>query len=214
MLKAIAVKNALQTLLADNADGFTVVTPDKRDWDAENIAASPRVLVGFESGQFDRSRSTVNAAAACAHNATVRVVILAAAKAGVDLSVLQDPDASAALYAAALAAQVSAEATVEAVLDDVAGTIFDLIMRPASRFFYRPGGNGVFLNHWVTNIQYDAQAQQSGALCVKGARLTVTFTVNETPQDVAPAGTGTANGYVQTDTAGVNVGIGLEVRNG
>ncbi|GMO27999.1 MAG: hypothetical protein Pg6A_15790 [Termitinemataceae bacterium] len=213
MLKAVAVKNALQTLLAENADGFTVVTPDKRDFDALDIVASPRVLVSFESGQLDRTRSTVNAAAACVHNATLRIVIVAAAKAETDLSVLQNPDASPEEITAALAAQVSAESKVEVILDDITGKVFDIIMRPASRSFYRPNGDAVFVNHWVSNIQYDAQAQPQGALCVKGSRLSIVFTINETPQDVTPLGVGNVNTYTQISTDGVNVGIGITVDN-
>ncbi|MDR2490274.1 MAG: hypothetical protein LBD20_02610 [Spirochaetaceae bacterium] len=209
MLKAIEIKNALSALLVQGADGFNVIGDDRRNVDAFDIREAPQVIVVFDSAQPDRTKSGTIAPIFC--NDTAQVKIIACADANVDLSVLKNPEATDAERAAALSAQVSAEAKVTSLLDVVVGKVFDIITRPANRNFF-----GKNINLWITSIQYDQLPQAQGALCLKGAQVSVTYTAQEYPTDTESLGNldvfnvKVKNPEVESAAAGVHINNGAE----
>ena len=170
-LAAFAVKNALVSLLENAAAGrYQVSRIHKRKTDAEDILACPQVTCYYDSGTFPRNNSSINGP--YQHEATIRVDILTAAEAVVDLDPIKNGGTREAI--AALAAKIDAEAIVDARAEETAGVLFDIIMRPENRTI----GLDDDPDRWITNYNKD-KPQTMGAIVILAGYFTMTIRIPE-----------------------------------
>jgi hypothetical protein len=192
---AFAVKAALASLLAEAAAGrYRVAGVQKRKADAEDVLAVPQITVYYDQGSFPEGKSSINGP--YQHEATLRVDILTAAAAEMDLSPVVNGGTREQI-AAALAAKTDAEALVDAKADEIAGIVFDVIMRPQNRTLgldYNPG-------RWITGYTR-GKPQPTGSIVILAAYFTVTVQVPEyTAQERGTPGTIISHGIgLTTDT--------------
>ena len=126
------VKAALATTLGSQAAGrFVVQGYEAREHAAEDFLANHHVEVHFTSGQFDKSKSGW-VAGPFEHNVRFSIGLSVAADAKADLNVLSDPDAAAVELASALAAALEAADRADALWDELARTVWGILMLPAN----------------------------------------------------------------------------------
>jgi hypothetical protein len=192
MRAAFAVKAALAALLENAAAGrYRVEGVQKRKLDSKNVMALPSVTVYYDQGSFPEGKSSINGP--YQHAATLRVDIVTAAEAEMDLEPLTKGGTPEEI-AAALAAKTDAEAVADAKSDEIAAVLFDIIMKPQNRNLgldYNPG-------RWITEYK-KGQPQAVGALVVLAGYFTISICTPEYVTDEA----GTPG------TEGIHSGIGL-----
>jgi hypothetical protein len=172
MQAAFAVKAALAALLEQASAGrYEVSGLQKRKLDAKDLMASPSVTVYYESGSFPESDSGINGP--YQHTATLRVDIVTAAEAEMDLAPITRGGTPEEI-AAALAAKVDAETIADAKADEIAGILFDLIMRPENRDF----GLGYDPGRWITGYT-KGHPQTNGAMVILAGYFSMTYRVPE-----------------------------------
>jgi hypothetical protein len=172
MFAAFAVKAALLDLLEKSAAGrYQVAGVQKRRLDAKNVLAIPSVTVYYDSGSFPKSSSSINGP--YQHEASLRVDVVTAAVAEMDLTPVTSGGAPEEI-AAALAAKTNAEAAADAKMDETAGILFDVIMRPENRNLgldYNPG-------RWITGYT-KGRPQTTGAIVILAGYFTLAFQAPE-----------------------------------
>jgi hypothetical protein len=205
MLATLAVKVALAALLEASAAGrYQVAGVVKRKADAKDVLSVPQVTVYYDQGGFLEAKSSVNGP--YQHEATLRVDMLTAAVAEMDLSPIVNGGTNEQI-AAALAAKTDAEAIVDTKADEIAGIIFDVIMRPENRNFgldYNPG-------RWITGYTR-GKPQTMGAIVVLAGYFTITVQVPEyTTQETGRPGTTISHRIDLTTDAGGDIEEGVVV---
>jgi hypothetical protein len=175
MKAAFAVKAALAALLENAADGrYQVAGIAKRKLDAYKVLAMPLVTVYYNNGDFPEANSSVNGP--YQHTATLRIDIVTAAEAEMDLTPVIN-GGPPELIAAALAAKTDAETVADSRSDEIAAVLFDLIMRPQNRNLgldYNPG-------RWITAYN-KGKPQSSGAIVILAGYFTLSI---QTPESTA-----------------------------
>jgi len=173
--------DAIIRLLSDNADNrYTVVNPQNRKSDAEDIFQKPQVTVFYSEGTFDKRKSSVNSP--YHHDATFNIWIQAAAKATVNLAVLQDPASTPGQCAAALANSNSASVLVDEKADQLLSALFDVIMSPVNRNL----GADYVTSRWITQIKKN-NPEPMGAIVTETAFLTLTAQCEEEVSGETPS---------------------------
>jgi hypothetical protein len=169
---AFAVKAALTSLLETSAAGrYQTAGVQKRKLDAGDVLALPLVTVYYERGGFPKHNSSVNGP--YQHDASLRVDIVTAAAAEMDLGPLTNGGPPEQI-AAALAAKTDAEAAADAKADETAAILFDIIMRPENRTFGLDDDPG----RWITDY-VKGKPQTTGAVVILAGYFTLTFQVPE-----------------------------------
>jgi hypothetical protein len=207
MRAAFDVKDALAALLAGSAAGrYRVAGVQKRKLDAKDVLALPVVTVYYENGSFPKSSSSINGP--YEHEASLRVDIVTGAVAEMDLTPITSGGPPEQI-AAALAAKVDAEAIADARAEEIAGILFDLIMRPENRTFGLEDDPG----RWITGYT-KGKPQTMGAVVILAGYFTLTFQVPEyTTEEVGTVATeGIHNKIEITEDLKGNVQEGVEVR--
>jgi hypothetical protein len=205
MLAAFAAKAALLDLLAQSAAGRYVVTDiRKRKTDAKDLLNTPAVTVYYDSGNFPRNNSGVNGP--YQHEAQLRVDMLTAAVSEVDLTPIQNGGTPEAI-AAALAAKVDAEALADAKAEEIAGVLFDIIMRPENRNIgldYDP-------DRWVSEFS-KGKPQTIGAIVILAGYFTLAIRVPEyTSEEIGTPGSVISNRIDLTADKGGEIREGVTV---
>jgi hypothetical protein len=172
-MKAFEIKEALDALLSAGADGlYQVITLKSRIADAKAIFEQPIVTLRYTGGQFDKHSSNVNSP--YTHNATFAIDIITAAKATVNLEILNNPDATDAERSDALLTSSAATAIADGKAHNVIDRIFDLIMRPQNRKL----GLTFDPNRWTDSVKIDAPVKQGGIVIIP-ASITLSCTCSE-----------------------------------
>jgi hypothetical protein len=191
-MEAHRLKEALIRLLSDNADGrYIVMNPQLRKADAESVLKKPHITVYYSSGDFDKSKSSVNSP--YHHNCTFTIEILTASTAKVNLLVLQNPNSTPEQYAAALAESQNSSVIADEKTDGLISLLFDIIMRPASRNL----GADYVANRWITQIK-KYNPETLGSIVTQAASITLTAQCMEE----VTGEEGTPGGSVDTMKAG------------
>jgi hypothetical protein len=148
-LQVFRLKDAIENLLAERAEGrYEVITP-KRKASAENITKLPQVRVFYSEGTFDKSKSSINSP--YHHDASFKIYIQTAAKSAVNLAILENPAATEKQLAEALAAASDATVDVDEKMDTLLSVLFDIIMTPMHRDLGM--GPGEISNRWIGSIK-------------------------------------------------------------
>jgi hypothetical protein len=167
-LEAHKLKDAIVKLLTDNAENrYSVITPQNRKSDAEDIFQKPRVTVFYSEGSFDKRKSSVNSP--YHHDCTFNIWIKVGAKVKIDLVTLQNPASTPEQYAAALANADNASLLVDEKADQLLAVLFDIIMSPAHRRL----GTDYITDRWITQIKKN-NPEPLGAIVTETAFLTLT----------------------------------------
>ncbi|MDR0475550.1 MAG: hypothetical protein LBH43_17990 [Treponema sp.] len=172
LLEAFVLKNTIETFLAQYADGRYAVISAVRKFDAESVFEMPHVSVYYSSGSFDNSKSSVNSP--YHHDVSFNIYLYTAAKATVNLAILQNPSATQAQAAAALAASENASLLVDGKTDELLSVLFDIIMRPAHRNL----GTDYITNRWITQIK-KYNPETLGSIVTATASITLTAQCEE-----------------------------------
>jgi hypothetical protein len=172
-MKAYELKLAIENLLEQHSKRqYVVVDAQRRKSDAENIFTMPQVTVLYAKGNFDKSKSSVDSP--YHHDASFNVHILVAAKATVNLAVLQNPAATNEQLASAIAESGNVIREVDAKLDCLIDVLYDIIMRPEHRKLgcdYNP-------SRWVPEINKH-NPEREGAIIMGAATLTLVAQCSE-----------------------------------
>jgi hypothetical protein len=177
----------------------------KRKLDAKDVLALPSVAIYYESGSFPKSLSGINGP--YQHEASVRVDILTAAVAEMDLTPITSGGTPEQI-AAALAAKTDAEAAVDAKAEEIAGILFDIIMRPENRDF----GLDYNLDRWITGYT-KGKPQTTGAIVMLAGYFTLTYRVPEyTTQETGRPGDTISHRLDLTPDAGGDIREGASVK--
>ena len=119
----IIVGDALKKLLNDNAGGlFQVLGYEKQAKSAEEVQL-PLVAAFYSGGQFPGSGNVRKRQ----HDMTFDIQITVAAKSEVDLSVLEDMDATPAERAAAIAAKVEAASLASQAFESTVQNVYQIL---------------------------------------------------------------------------------------
>jgi hypothetical protein len=179
-MEADLLKDSLDTLLETAAAGrFVVLGLRNRSSDAEKVKKYPQVTTYYDQGDFPRSGSSINGP--YKHDVTIKIDIVTACAATVDLSVLEAEGSTAAQLAAALAASIPATEKADVAFDALKSTLWDIIMRPENECLgldYDP-------NRWLTHIEKNPPAKM-GALALVSGTITMTASVQEVPAGETP----------------------------
>jgi hypothetical protein len=172
MKEAFAVKNSLITLLSESARGrFTVTGLSDRKTDSGALLETPRVTVEYESGRFPEHLSSVNGP--YQHEASVNVVIQAAAMSEMDLTPLKNGGTPEEVLAA-FSGREDAYAKVDKIIDETAALVFDIIMRPMNRNL----GMDYDAGRWISDFR-KGQPSDLGDTVVRAGVFTLTCQVPE-----------------------------------
>ena len=175
-MEAFKLKASIETFLTQYADSkYIVLSPQNRKSDAQNIFDMPQVTVFYSEGSFDKSKSSINSP--YHHDCNFNIWVAVAAKSTVNLSVLQNPNATTAQYAAALADAGNASQITDEKADKLLGFLFDIIMRPENRKL----GTDYITNRWITRISKNQPASM-------GAIVTITASISLTASCVEEVG--------------------------
>jgi len=166
-MKALELKKSIETLLEANAHGrYTVITPQNRKSDAENIFAKPQINVVYAEGSFDKNKSSVNSP--YHHDPSFNINIVAGAKVKINKSVINDVNSTPEQLANALAQSTNASMEVDAKLDDLLDILFDILMRPQNRNLGTDYNTGRF----VTGNKKQ-NPEKIGDIVIGGATITM-----------------------------------------
>ena len=145
MMRFRQIDKALTDLLIANENGrYHVETSQRRSFNAEYVAAHPIVSVFYEQGQFSKAAGGPLIAQ---HDMTFKIEVLVAAPATADLTVLDNPGASAQAIMAAVAASTSAAVNADDLIDEVLDYIYQVIRDPDNYDLGLPVGT--VSNPWV-----------------------------------------------------------------
>lgn len=179
-MQAKTIKNALDALLAKNANGaYQVQGTRDRSTDALSIKDLPQVSTHYESGEFPRAGGSYSGP--FRHDITFKIDLLVACEASVDLAVMDNPEARSEALAQALAAASTATARADERFDSLAATLWDILMRPQNADL----GLDDEPNRWVTGIVKNDPAQK-GSLVLLSGTITLTASAWETPAGETP----------------------------
>jgi hypothetical protein len=171
-MKAFELKKSIEALLESNARGRYAVIGAKRKSEAADIFAAPQVSVFYADGSFDKRKSGVNSP--YHHDAAFNIHILVAAKAKVNLAVLQNPAATPDQLAAALAESDNAAIAVDEKMEQIIDTLFDIIMSPVNADL----GTDCNPGRWITQIKKHNQ-EPVGAIVTAVASMTLAAQAEE-----------------------------------
>ncbi len=189
------VKAALIQLLGAQAAGRYAVDGYRgQSRGAEAISGNLRhVTAYYRSGQFDKARSGW-LQGPHRHAMTFAVELTLAAAARVDLSVLDDPEATPQARMSALAASLEAAANADSLWDELAGILWNILMDPRNA---EPGGLAV-AERWVGSLQKDNPAPKGEFVLLSGS---MDYTCSGVERPAGEAGVEAASIDVSLETS-------------
>ena len=181
-MKYIAVKNALQQLLIDNANGqFQVVGAQKQEKSAEEFKGTSRMVeVYFKRGNFPKIKGRY--LGPVTNEAEFAIEFTVSAPSRGDLSVLDDPEASVASKQAALAGVKEASFEADNEIDELISIVWDILMGAENEDL---GLTGIVSSRWVDEaVKNDPNPR--GSLVVLNGAMPYSCNVLETPPGETP----------------------------
>ena len=192
----ITAKAAVQQILADySATGqYRVLGYDDDANEADYLKGSNRLVQIYnKSGDFPKAGSGY--VGSVSHDATMNIDLTTAANAKADLTVLDDPNASASEFATALAASQKATELADADLDDFLEIIYQQVMSAENIYFGLP--QGTISNRWVARWNKGNPMMRGGSVIIT-ATMDLTYRINEDLTGVTPK-TATPDEAVSTE---------------
>jgi hypothetical protein len=125
------LRDSIETLLKSYESGrFRVVTEQKQNTGAEEHKGLLRSgQIFYESGEYPDSTSSMQQVT---HDIIFQIEYIVTASAKADLSILNDPDASAVEYSSALSAAQSAAYVANRAIDELRRMVTQIILDPVN----------------------------------------------------------------------------------
>jgi len=199
-MKFRTAKTALITILGTAAAGrYTVEGYEGQSLSADQVLNSlRRVTVYYANGEFGEGTGWIQGP--FPHDVKLRVEFLLAADARADLTVLDNPAATALQRQAALAASLEAAERADLLADELIDILWNILMDP--RNIDLGLTVGTIANRRVPSIRKDT-AQRQGELVILSGSLDYTFAVTEVPTGETGVA-GAAIDLTQTQTADIS----------
>jgi hypothetical protein len=179
------VKSAVEWLLNDyaTAGGYRVLGYKDDAIDAEDLAGTRRLVQVFVTGgDFPKDSSFLGPVK---HEVTLTIELLTAAKAQVDLSILESESATEAQIIAALAASRKASQLADSDLDEFVDVIFNVLMDNANMNLGIDPAVDRVANRWIPNWKKGSPIQR-GETVAMSASMELSFRVMEDLSGVIP----------------------------
>lgn len=170
------VRDAVETLLAENQSTFfRTIGEQKQSTDAEQVKGNLRtVQVFYSEGDYPRDSNNY---IQVRHAITIQLLYTVSSPAKVDLSVLDDPEESAANKQAALLAASEGSRLADRLMDELRRMVSQIIMDPANiELGLDPY---VVANRWLNNFRKSEPIDKGNLFILTGTE-TFTCIVDET----------------------------------
>ena len=176
MMNFRIVKTAIQDLLDTNAAGrFRVIGKQVMSKSADEIKDNDRLVqVYFSDGSFPKSAGRLHGSKT--HDVTIEIDLSASSGATGDLSVLDDPLATAIQKAGAIASIREASDTADEKIDELIDAVYNILMDARYEGLLLP--KGTISSRWIDRIQKDTLLER-GEFVVKTANMKYTCRVQE-----------------------------------
>lgn len=171
------IKAAIQTVLSNYAStgNYRVVGYDDDKIGADYLKGSYRLVEVYNTeGTFPRNRSGFGGSVM--HEVTTAIDLTVSAQAQLDLSVIDDPSASAAAVAAALTASQKAIGVADTAMDEFIDTVYQLLMDNRNRTMGL--ATGTIADRWVATWR-KSKPMTRGSMAVCNATMDLTYSANE-----------------------------------
>lgn len=177
MMNFRTIKTALVVLLENKSTGlFNIVDHQKQRKTAESSSEFlGSVTVFYLSGDFPKTSAGI--ASKTQHEATYRLELTVTSESQVDLSILNNPNASATELAAALANLQEAGSKADDIFDELVENIYQIIMDPVNVDLGL--AKGILSNRWIEQVQKD-QPEPRGALVILTGSMFLKLRTEET----------------------------------
>ena len=176
MMNFRIVKNAVQDLLDNNAAGrFRVIGKQVMSKSADEVLNNDRLVqVYFSDGSFPKSAGRMHGSKT--HDITIEIDMTASAGAVGDLSILDNPDATAIQKAGAIAAIREASDEADTKIDELIDAVYNILLD--ARYEGLLLEKGIISSRWIDRIQKDTLLER-GEFVVKTANMKYTCRVQE-----------------------------------
>jgi len=176
MMTFRTVKTAIQDLLEAQAAGrFRVIGKQVMSKSADEILNNDRLVqVYYSDGNFPKSSGRMHGSKT--HDITIEIDMTASAGAVGDLSILDDPLATAIQKAGAIAAIREASETADEKIDELIDAVYNILMD--ARYEGLLLDKGTISSRWIDRIQKDTLLER-GEFVVKTANMKYTCRVQE-----------------------------------
>lgn len=203
------VKTAIQDLLDSQAAGrFRVIGKQVMSKSADEIKDNDRLVqVYFSDGSFPKSAGRLHGSKT--HDITIEIDLSASSGATGDLSVLDDPLATAIQKAGAIAAIREASETADEKIDELIDAVYNILMD--ARYEGLLLDKGTISSRWIDRIQKDTLLER-GEFVVKTANMKYTCRVQEYVSGDIGNTPATVEIYSNTPNGG-DTGTGVNVLN-
>lgn len=176
MMNFRIVKNAVQDLLDTYAAGrFRVIGKQVMSKSADEILNNDRLVqVYYSDGNFPKTSGRMHGSKT--HDITIEIDLSASAGATGDLSILDNPDATAIQKAGAIAAIREASDEADTKIDELIDAVYNILMD--ARYEGLLLDKGTISSRWIDRIQKDTLLER-GEFVVKTANMKYTCRVQE-----------------------------------
>lgn len=209
MMNFRIVKTAIQDLLeAQSAGRFRVIGKQVMSKSADEILNNDRLVqVYYSDGSFPKSAGRLHGPKT--HDITIEIDMTASAGAVGDLSILENPDATAIQKAGAIAAIREASDTADEKIDELIDAVYNILMDARHEGLLLD--KGTISSRWIDRIQKDTLLER-GEFVVKTANMKYTCRVQEYVSGDIGNTPGTVEIYSNTPNDG-DAGTGVNVLN-
>lgn len=202
MMKFREIKAALKTLLdAQSLGRFDVIGYQRQSKSSSEF--TKLVTVYYNSGDFPKS-STGIYGSNVEHNSTIVVELSVSAKAEIDLSILNDPLATALERSAAIAALQTGGSKADDLIDELFDDVFQIIMDPRNSYFGLD--ENYFADRFIENFQKDSPLPQGEDIILTGRFQLTCSCEEELGGETGVPGTAYENTVNIEDDQGNNAG--------
>jgi len=209
MMTFRTVKTAIQDLLEAQAAGrFRVIGKQVMSKSADEILNNDRLVqVYYSDGNFPKSSGRMHGSKT--HDITIEIDMTASAGAVGDLSILENPDATAIQKAGAIAAIREASEIADTKIDELIDAVYNILMD--ARYEGLLLDKGTISSRWIDRIQKDTLLER-GEFVVKTANMKYTCRVQEYVSGDIGNTPNTVEIYSNTPNDG-DMGTGVNVLN-
>lgn len=176
MMMFRTVKDAIVTLLDDNAAGrFRVIGRQRQSKASDEIRDNDRLVqVYFSDGSFPKSAGRMRGPKT--HDVTIEIDLSSSAGAKGDISVIDNPNVSPIIKAAAIASIKEASEIADTNIDVMIDAVYQILMDARNEHLSLEKWE--ISNRWIDRIQKDTMLER-GDLIIKTANMKYTCRVQE-----------------------------------
>lgn len=170
------VRDALEALLiAKQSTFFRTIGEQKQSTDAEQVKGDLRTIqVFYSEGNYPQGKSSRQR---LSHELTFQLLYTVSSPAKADLSILNNPEASASSKQSALLAMSEGSRLADRLMDELRRMVTQIIMSPVNQ--YLGLDKYIISDLWINNFRKSEPIDKGNLFVLTGAE-TLTCLVNET----------------------------------